>query len=68
MGFSGQAVVHTSGAHDARVLEALAEQGIQVGSLHPAYPFADVDGAIEGWHGATFAVEEQDELAAWLAA
>ncbi len=50
-----------------RALAALAERGVQVGSLHPAYPFADVDTAISGLPGSTFAVEAQDEpLRSWL--
>ncbi len=66
-GFTGQAVIHTSGAHDVASLKALAERGVQVGSLHPAYPFADVETAISGLPGSTFAVEAQDEpLRGWL--
>ncbi len=38
------------------------------GSLHPAFPFADVDSAIEGLRGAAFAVEASDDptLRDWL--
>jgi predicted short-subunit dehydrogenase-like oxidoreductase (DUF2520 family) len=64
---SGGAAVHTSGARDASELRALAACGIQVGSLHPAYPFADVEGSIAGLPGATFALEAQNELLlGWL--
>ena len=66
-GFKGNAAIHTSGAHDASALAVLAQQGIQIGSLHPAYPFADVESAIVGLPGATFAVEaEVDPLLDWL--
>lgn len=66
-GFSGKAAVHTSGAHDVSALAPLAERGIQVGSLHPAYPFADVESAVMGLPGATFAVEaDSDPLRGWL--
>lgn len=66
-GFSGRAAIHTSGAHDATALNALAVRGVQVGSLHPAYPFADADSAVAGLSGAAFAVEAQDEpLLGWL--
>ncbi len=45
----------------------LAARGVQVGSLHPAYPFADVERSIEGLPGAAFAVEAGDEpLLGWL--
>lgn len=66
-GFNGRAVVHTSGAHDANLLAALAARGIQVGSLHPAYPFASVERAMAGLPGASFAVEaEAEPLQGWL--
>lgn len=65
----GKMVVHTSGAHSVDVLEPLAAAGAVVGSLHPAYPFADVDTAMFGLRGATFAVEAEDRrLAAALTA
>ncbi len=65
--FTGSAVVHTSGALDARVLAPLAERGLMVGSLHPAYPVADVESALIGLPGSTFALEAQDErLVGWL--
>jgi predicted short-subunit dehydrogenase-like oxidoreductase (DUF2520 family) len=45
----------------------LAAQGVQVGSLHPAYPFSDVESALKGLPGATFAIEAADDpLLAWL--
>lgn len=66
-GFNGRAVVHTSGARDAGDLAALAARGLAVGSLHPAYPFADVERAMAGLAGATFAVEAEDAmLLGWL--
>jgi predicted short-subunit dehydrogenase-like oxidoreductase (DUF2520 family) len=66
-GFNGRAVVHTSGARDAGELAALAARGVVVGSLHPAYPFADVERSVAGLAGATFAVEAEDAtLLGWL--
>ncbi len=66
-GFSGMAAVHTSGAQDASSLAALESRGVQVGSLHPAFPFADVETAITRLPGATFAVEAaQEPLLGWL--
>jgi predicted short-subunit dehydrogenase-like oxidoreductase (DUF2520 family) len=60
-------VVHTSGAHSAESLDALAVGGMRVGSLHPAFPFASVETALERLPGAAFAVEAEDErLRAWL--
>jgi len=64
---SEKAVVHTSGAHNARIIDWLTRQGARVGSLHPAYPFADVESAVTGLIGATFAIEAVDErLKRWL--
>lgn len=62
---NGKGVVHTSGAHDATSLAPLAECGAAVGSLHPIYPFADVESAVQGLPGATFAVEAENT---WLMA
>ncbi len=52
------AVVHTSGARGAEVLEPLSALGVTVGAFHPAYPFAS--DAMPTLAGATFALEAQD--------
>lgn len=63
----GKAVVHTSGALDVRALESAAAVGASVGSLHPAFPFADVETAVLNLPGAAFAVESEDvRLRGWL--
>lgn len=54
---AGKAVVHTSGALDVSVLSALAQQGVMTGSLHPAFPFSDIETAMTILPGATFAIE-----------
>jgi predicted short-subunit dehydrogenase-like oxidoreductase (DUF2520 family) len=65
--WTGKAIIHTSGAQDASALAALAERGALVGSLHPAFPFADVETAMANLRGATFAVEVTDDrLRNWL--
>jgi predicted short-subunit dehydrogenase-like oxidoreductase (DUF2520 family) len=65
--FEAKAVVHTSGVYDGAVLDALKAAAVQVGSLHPAFPFAGasvVDGQLSG---VTFAVEADEEpLRGWL--
>lgn len=67
--WAGKAVIHTSGAHDAAVLEPLARHGAQTGSLHPAFPFADCDSAVQSLPGASFALEASAEpLKGWLEA
>ncbi len=64
---TGKGVVHTSGVHDAHRLQAVADRGAWVGSLHPAFPFADCDQAVRNLSGATFAVEAADAtLQVWL--
>lgn len=66
---SQKAIIHNSGAHSVDVLDAVAAQGAWVGSLHPAFPFADVDAAMQGLKGATFALEASDvRLGEWLTA
>src|SRR5262245_56698651 len=65
--YSGQAMVHTSGALDAAVLAPAMAAGTQVGSFHPLVAFADTERAVEALHGATVAIEGDDQLAALLA-
>jgi len=64
---TGKAVVHTSGVHEAAVLSDLERCGALIGSLHPIYPFADVEQSIAGLPGAVFGVQaESDTLRDWL--
>ncbi len=65
--YSGQALIHTSGALGAEVLEPAMAAGTQVGSFHPLVAFADSERAVEALHGATVAVEGDDQLVALLA-
>jgi predicted short-subunit dehydrogenase-like oxidoreductase (DUF2520 family) len=65
--YSGQAMIHTSGALGAEVLEPARAAGTQVGAFHPLVAFADTERAVAALHGATVAVEGDDELAALLA-
>lgn len=65
--YSGQAMVHTSGALGAEVLEPAMAAGTQIGAFHPLVAFADPERAIAALHGATVAIEGDDQLAALLA-
>ncbi|MBI3746077.1 MAG: DUF2520 domain-containing protein, partial [Chloroflexi bacterium] len=65
--YSGQALVHTSGALGAEVLEPAMAAGTQAGAFHPLVAFADVELAVAALHGATIAIEGDDQLAALLA-
>lgn len=65
--YSGQAMVHTSGALDAAVLAPAMAAGTQVGSFHPLVSFADTERAVAALRGATVAIEGDDQLAALLA-
>ncbi len=65
--YSGQAMVHTSGALGAEVLEPAMAAGTQVGAFHPLVAFADTERAVAALHGATVAIEGDDQLAALLA-
>jgi predicted short-subunit dehydrogenase-like oxidoreductase (DUF2520 family) len=65
--YSGQAMVHTSGALGAEVLEPAMAAGTQIGSFHPLVAFADVELAVAALHGATIAIEGDDQLVDLLA-
>jgi predicted short-subunit dehydrogenase-like oxidoreductase (DUF2520 family) len=65
--YSGQAMVHTSGALGADVLEPAMAAGTQIGGFHPLVAFADTERAVAALHGATVAIEGDDELAGLLA-
>jgi predicted short-subunit dehydrogenase-like oxidoreductase (DUF2520 family) len=65
--YGGQAMVHTSGALEAGVLLPAQAAGTQVGSFHPLVAFADTERAVADLHGATVAIEADDQLAALLA-
>lgn len=65
--YSGQAMVHTSGALGAEVLEPAMAAGTQVGAFHPLVAFADTELAVAALHGATVAIEGDDQLADLLA-
>jgi len=65
--YSGQALIHTSGLLGAEVLAPAMAAGTQVGSFHPLVAFADMERAVAALHGATIAVEGDDDLVALLA-
>jgi predicted short-subunit dehydrogenase-like oxidoreductase (DUF2520 family) len=65
--YSGQAVVHTSGLLGADVLRPAMAAGTHVGSFHPLVPIADTERAVADFHGATVAVEGDDDLVSLLA-
>ncbi len=65
--YSGQAMIHTSGALGAEVLDAAMAAGTQTGAFHPLVAFADTERAVAALHGATVAIEGDDQLAAMLA-
>jgi predicted short-subunit dehydrogenase-like oxidoreductase (DUF2520 family) len=65
--YGGQAMVHTSGALDADVLTPAMAAGTQIGAFHPLVAFADTERAVAALHGATIAIEGDDQLAALLA-
>ena len=65
--YGGQAMIHTSGALGAEVLTPAMAAGTQIGAFHPLVAFADTERAVEALHGATVAIEGDDQLAAMLA-
>jgi predicted short-subunit dehydrogenase-like oxidoreductase (DUF2520 family) len=60
--WNGKIVIHTSGAASPDVLQPLADMGAMTGSLHPVFPFADTDTAVESLAGATFGIEASQPL------
>lgn len=65
--YGGQALVHTSGVLGGEVLEPARAAGTQIGAFHPLVAFADTERAIAAFHGATIAVEGDDQLVTHLA-
>ena len=65
--YSGQAMVHTSGALGAEVLEPAMAAGTQVGAFHPLVAFADTELAVAALRGATVAIEGDGQLVDLLA-
>jgi len=65
--YGGQAMIHTSGLLGAEALGGAMAAGTQVGSFHPLVAFADLEGAVAALHGATIAIEGDDQLLDLLA-
>ncbi len=65
--YGGQALVHTSGVLGVEVLEPARAADTQLGAFHPLISFADTERAIQAFHGATIAVEGDEQLVAHLA-
>ncbi len=64
--YSGQALVHTSGALGPEVLAPAMAAGTQAGTFHPLVAFADVERSVAALRGATVAVEGDEQLVALL--
>jgi predicted short-subunit dehydrogenase-like oxidoreductase (DUF2520 family) len=65
--YSGQALVHTSGALPASVLEPAMAAGTSLGSFHPLVAFADLQRALDALPAATIALEGDATLLPLLA-
>jgi len=65
--YSGQALVHTSGALPASVLAPAMAAGTSIGSFHPLVAFAELERAVADLRGATVAIEGDDSLLPLLA-
>jgi len=65
--YSGQALVHTSGALSASVLRPAMAAGTSIGSFHPLVAFADHERALADLAGATIAIEGDESLLPLLA-
>lgn len=65
--YSGQALVHTSGALPASVLSPAMAAGTSKASFHPLVAFADLEHALDALHGATVALDGDESLLPVLA-
>ena len=65
--YSGQALVHTSGALPAAVLAPAMAAGTSKASFHPLVAFADLEHALEALRGATVALDGDESLLPVLA-
>jgi predicted short-subunit dehydrogenase-like oxidoreductase (DUF2520 family) len=65
--YSGQALVHTSGALPASILAPAMAAGTSAGSFHPLVAFADHERALADLAGSTIAVEGDESLLPLLA-
>lgn len=65
--YSGQALVHTSGALPASILAPALAAGTNAASFHPLVAFADLDQALLDLRGATVALEGDEALLPLLA-
>lgn len=65
--YSGQALVHTSGALSASLLAPAMAAGTNKGSFHPLVAFADLEQAIANLPGSTIAIEGDESLLPVLA-
>lgn len=65
--YSGQALVHTSGALPASVLAPAMAAGTSMGSFHPLVTFTDHDQALADLPGSTVALEGEASLMPLLA-
>lgn len=55
--YSGQVIMHMSGAQSSEVLDRAKEFGSKIVSVHPLQSFANVDRAIENLPGSIFSIE-----------
>lgn len=65
--YSGQALVHTSGALPASILAPAMAAGTSMASFHPLVAFADLDHSLEALQGATVALDGDESLLPVLA-
>ena len=65
--YAGQALVHTSGLLGVDAIAPAMAAGTQLGAFHPLVAFADLERAVAALHGATVAIEGDDDLVAHLA-
>jgi len=60
--YSGQYIVHCSGAHSVDILEPARQFKASTGCFHPLQTFASIEHAIDNLPGSTFGIEAEEPL------
>ncbi|MBI3146817.1 MAG: DUF2520 domain-containing protein [Pseudogulbenkiania sp.] len=63
---AGALVFHASGAGETSLLAPLVEKGVRIGSLHPAFSFAEPARAVSAFGGTLCALEGEEGVCAEL--
>ncbi|MFL2768017.1 MAG: Rossmann-like and DUF2520 domain-containing protein [Dehalococcoidia bacterium] len=63
---SNQIVIHCSGVSDLNVLSNSKKNGASIGSMHPLYPFSDMDLGSKNLKDVTFGIDGDDQAIVYI--